>query len=125
MRACTSSNNRTFSIAITAWSAKVVTNAMWLLSNGRTIGRVNTITPIGAPSRKSGTQVPSYIYRPFEPQMYIPGQQNIGDVDGASFERRTRCNRTATWLDRLLFQIFYPFGYFTAARSTTINIALS
>ena len=39
-------------------------------------------------------------------------------MDGASFKHRTRCNRTATGLDRLLFQIFYPFGYVTAARST-------
>ena len=36
VRACTSSNSRTFSIAITAWSAKVVTSSICLSVNGRT-----------------------------------------------------------------------------------------
>ena len=36
VRACTSSNRRAFSIAITAWSAKVVTNSICLSVNGRT-----------------------------------------------------------------------------------------
>ena len=34
VRACTSSNKRTFSIAITAWSAKVVTSSTCLSVNG-------------------------------------------------------------------------------------------
>jgi len=34
VRACTSSNNRTFSIAITAWSANVVTSSICLVVNG-------------------------------------------------------------------------------------------
>ena len=53
--ACTSSNSRTFSIAITAWSAKVLTSSICLSVNGRTSERVNMITPIGVPSRRSGT----------------------------------------------------------------------
>ena len=36
VRACTSSNSRTFSIAITAWSAKVVTSSICLSVNGST-----------------------------------------------------------------------------------------
>ena len=39
VRACTSSNRRTFSIAITAWSAKVVTSSICLSVNGRTSWR--------------------------------------------------------------------------------------
>ena len=35
VRACTSSNSRTFSIAITAWSAKVVASSICLSVNGR------------------------------------------------------------------------------------------
>ena len=35
VRACTSSNRRAVSIAITAWSAKVVTNSICLSVNGR------------------------------------------------------------------------------------------
>ena len=40
VRACTSSNSRTFSMAITAWSAKVVTSSICLSVNGRGIVRV-------------------------------------------------------------------------------------
>ena len=36
VRACTSSNSRTFSIAITAWSAKVVISSICLSVNGLT-----------------------------------------------------------------------------------------
>jgi hypothetical protein len=55
VRACTASNSRTFSIAITAWSAKVATSSICLSPNGRTSERVNMITPIEMPSRRSGT----------------------------------------------------------------------
>src|SRR5262249_27860431 len=51
--------------------------------------------------------------------------KNVWDMDGTSFERRTCCDRPTTWSDRLLFQIVYPFGYVTAASSTTINITIS
>ena len=55
VRACTSSNSRTFSIAITAWSAKVVTSSICLALNGRTVFRCRTTTPMGVPSRIRGT----------------------------------------------------------------------
>src|SRR6266566_8994628 len=50
-----SSNRRTFSIAITAWSAKVVTSSICLSVNGSTVLRVKTSTPVGMPSRSIGT----------------------------------------------------------------------
>ena len=53
VRACTSSNSRTFSIAIAAWSAKVVTSSICLSVNGQP-RRVTAITPIGVPSRIIG-----------------------------------------------------------------------
>ena len=49
------SNSRTFSIAISAWSAKVDTSPICLSLNGRTMARVRTMTPIATPSRSSGT----------------------------------------------------------------------
>ena len=55
VRASTLSNSRTFSIAIAAWSAKVVTSSICLSVNGRTSRRVNARTPIGLPSRNIGT----------------------------------------------------------------------
>ena len=45
VRACTSSNSRTFSIAITAWSAKVVTSSICLSVNGRTALRCKNDHP--------------------------------------------------------------------------------
>ena len=55
MRCLQSSNSRTFSIAITAWSAKVDTSSICLSVNGRTSERVSANTPIGTPSRSIGT----------------------------------------------------------------------
>ena len=55
VRACTSSNSRTFSIAITAWSAKVVSSSICLSVNGLTSVRCKPMAPIGMPSRRSGT----------------------------------------------------------------------
>src|SRR5262249_58137410 len=42
-------------MAITAWSAKVVTSSICLSENGRTEVRPKVMTPIGDPSRRSGT----------------------------------------------------------------------
>jgi hypothetical protein len=50
-----SSNSRTFSIAIAAWSAKVDTSSICFSLNGRTSERVNVKTPVGMPSRNIGT----------------------------------------------------------------------
>ena len=44
-----------FSMAITAWSAKVVTSSICFSVNGLTSTRVSEKTPIVAPSRRSGT----------------------------------------------------------------------
>src|SRR5262249_45827329 len=50
-----SSNKRTFSMAIAAWSAKVVTSSTCLSENGCTSERDKVSTPIGMPSRNIGT----------------------------------------------------------------------
>ena len=52
-------NSRTFSMAITAWSAKVLRRAICLSVKGRTSKRRIAITPIGIPSRSNG--VPSIV----------------------------------------------------------------
>ncbi len=62
VRCCSASNSRTFSMAITAWSAKVATSSICLSVNGRTVRRDNTMTPIGIPSRSRGT--PSIVRMP-------------------------------------------------------------
>src|SRR5262249_52693180 len=50
-----SSNSRTFSMAIAAWSAKVDTSSTCFSVNGRASERVNVRTPVGTPSRNIGT----------------------------------------------------------------------
>ena len=55
VRASTSSNSRTFSMAITAWSAKVVTSSICLSVKGSTLRRVKHDDADGTPSRSSGT----------------------------------------------------------------------
>ena len=57
-----SSNRRTFSIAIAAWSAKVAASSICFSVNGRTSVRVSVNTPTGAPSRSIGT--PSMLRKP-------------------------------------------------------------
>ncbi len=53
--ACSSVSNRAFSIAITAWSAKVASSATCPPEKGRTSVRRIMMTPMDAPSRTRGT----------------------------------------------------------------------
>ena len=55
VRSRTSLNSRSVSIAITAWSAKVAISSICAGVNGRGFARVIASTPIGTPSRISGT----------------------------------------------------------------------
>jgi hypothetical protein len=84
VRACTWSNNRTFSIAITAGSAKVEISSICLSVNGFTARRNKLITPMGTPSRSSGT--PSLnSYAPDDRAVLCP---NIATVCPFSKSRR-------------------------------------
>ena len=55
LRASSSWNSRAFSMAITAWSAKVWSSAICLSEKGLTSLRVTVMAPIGLPSRSIGT----------------------------------------------------------------------
>ena len=55
VRACSSLNRRTFSTAMTAWSAKVFSSSISLSENGPGSARATAMTPMGAPSRSIGT----------------------------------------------------------------------
>ena len=58
VRACTSSNSRTFSIAITAWSAKDLISVTWCSSKGSAPGRAAAIAPNTlSPSRTMGAKI--------------------------------------------------------------------
>ena len=57
VRTSTLSNKRTFSIAIAAWSAKVIARSICFSVKRRTSLRVNANTPMGTPSRIMGTPI--------------------------------------------------------------------
>ena len=78
-----SSNSRTFSIAITAWSAKVVTSSICLSVNGRTSRAANASTPIGIAFAQQWNGEHRAIAGPisgFCPCVVRVGQ-DIGDMD--------------------------------------------
>jgi hypothetical protein len=52
--AWSSLNSRTFSMAITAWSAKVFSSSIWVREKGPGCPRLTTIAPMGRPSRSMG-----------------------------------------------------------------------
>ncbi len=55
LRASNSVNRRTFSMAITAWSAKVLSSSTSLSENRPGVARATMMTPTGVPSRIMGT----------------------------------------------------------------------
>ena len=57
--ACTSSNSRAFSMAMTAWSAKVSTSSICLSVNARRRTRITTGSPIGRPLVKQTERLAS------------------------------------------------------------------
>ena len=89
VRACTSSNSRTFSIAITAWSAKVVTSSICLSVNGtHLLARHRMITPIGVPSRSSGTPSHGRIWHLLRlSKMCTPDRQKIRNMNRVALQQ--------------------------------------
>src|SRR5262245_60460701 len=81
VRACTSSNNQTFSISLTAWSAKVVTNSICLAVNGPGLGLKPQHDLANAASRRNaGHHVwngrhESAVMFPTHPRKYAGGLQ--------------------------------------------------
>ena len=85
VRACTSSNRRAFSIAITAWSAKVSHELDLTSAEGRASARVSMKTPDTWPSRSSGT-----------PRMAIVAdarREPVVGYSGSSRHVRDACDR--------------------------------
>ena len=77
MRACTSSNSRVFSMAMTAWSAKVRDEivCLWRKWVGREVAS-ETWAPIGLPSRMSGT--PSAVRKPPSLGYHVERERRFG-----------------------------------------------
>ena len=85
VRACTSSNSRTFSIAITAWSAKVWTSSICLSANGCGSLRVRT-------QHADGNSFPQH--RHAEHRAYVANRR----ASGQSGYSGSAC-RSTTWTD--------------------------
>src|SRR5215467_12005703 len=84
VRACNSPSNRAFSIAMTAWSAKVRISSICRSVNGSTRFRARVIVPSTAPSRSSGT--PRHVRYP------------AATVSGRAKSRSARKSATCTTL---------------------------
>src|SRR5271165_6438355 len=84
-----SSNSRTFSMAITAWSAKVVDSSICWPVNGRAVERVRIRTPIGVPSLSKWDPQHGAIARDLQDIRHIVFGigEAIGDVNCPAFEQ--------------------------------------
>ena len=103
VRACTSSNRRTFSMAITAWSAKVATSSICCSVNSSTTARVSNSAPIGFPSRKSGTPstVRGYPLRLWALEIIVGISQNVGDMHDVAIESGPSGDRSPVQIQRV------------------------
>ncbi len=104
VRACTSSNSRAFSIAITAWSANVVTSSICFSVKGATAVRARMMTPINVPSRSSGTPktvrcLP--IFLPLEP-IELRISKHVGHVNCSLLDCNPTDHGTAINADRVV-----------------------
>ena len=87
LRACSSWNRRTFSMAITAWSAKVFNSSMWLGLNGPGVARETPKAPIGTRRASSERQVAAA--PPPGRRLVVVGIRFLRDVDGRPLEDRS------------------------------------
>ena len=103
VRACTSSNSRTFSIAITAWSAKVVTSSICLSVNGCTVLRCKTMTPIGDsfPQQRDAEHRPEPANLRGLPKGEFRVGQHIVNMNGSAFQHGAADDRPAPRWNRM------------------------
>ncbi len=100
-------NSRTFSMAITAWSAKVFTSAICLSVKGRTDVRSSPMTPITAPSRKQRHAKHRAVFpdpRVVSMRVFWIGHA-VRNVHDAAFESRSADQRAAIDANRMFSQI--------------------
>src|SRR5262249_45211721 len=114
-----SSKSRTFSIAITAWSAKVVTRSICCWVNGRTVLRCRIIAQQWQPQhRASAADLRSWLQGVFRIG------QNSGDLDDASFLQDTTEDRFSPGWDSMLFHERLVFGRITVKGNLSEGIAI-
>ena len=105
-------DGRTFSIAITAWSAKVSTSSICLSVNGSSLILVNTRTPTGFSLAQhwhaERGAYPCYSGRLQQRKLWIAA--DIRNVSGFAFNRDTTDDRCPVRSDRMLPHVFDMCG---------------
>src|SRR6266403_2122257 len=103
-------SSRTFSIAITAWSAKVATSSTCFSVKGRTVDRCNTITDSGSFAQQRDAEHGANVeFFPVD-QRVIRISLNIGDVNYFPFKHGSPGDRTSTRRNRVSFHVFPVLG---------------
>src|SRR5262252_1820382 len=122
VRACTSSNSRTFSIAITAWSANVVITSTCLSVNGVVTERASTSAPMVCfpeqRNREHGAKASSFLG-------LSPGvfgiSQDIGDLDNPPFQQGPPHHGPSACFNRDGLQVVIGVGGDAIARRVVIR----
>ena len=127
VRACNSPSSRAFSIAMTAWSAKVRTSSICRSVNGSTRFRERPITPRWLPSRSSGT--PRLVRRPDATASgirVVRVSEDVLDMHDPAFERRPPGDAVATGDNCSLARIAqYSGSVASGGRHTAVDLALA
>ena len=108
-------------MAITAWSAKVVTSSICRSVNGMTFFRQTENVPIGVPSRSMGTAR-------IVPARYGGGVSsrkfNVWDVNGFSLQECAPGRSISTWPKRHLAKGYHFFGLHVAIGNPLEKLAI-
>ena len=95
LRSWSSLNSRTFSMAITAWSAKVLRSAICFSEKGRTSVRRIVITPIGVPSRSNGVarmvRATAFLEESRFRKLHLKFSRDVVDVDCRPVDHSPSC----------------------------------
>ena len=120
VRACTSSNSRTFSIAITAWSAKVVSSSICLSVNGRTALRCKDDDANRRRLRSSGTPSTVRTARHSRGKCEFRVSEHIRHMDGLDLRRIARPTPSPRpgddWMSCMAVQCSAAMPYFATER---------
>ena len=105
-----SSNSRTFSIAIAAWSANVDTSSICFSVNGRTVERSTQNADRDTFAQHRHAEDGAKAAQPLpvsQPVFRI--SQHIGNVNGLAFEQSASVNRRPLRLDRKVLDVIHEF----------------
>src|SRR6516162_8491809 len=121
---CISSNSRTFSMAIAAWSAKVEMSSICLSLNGRTVWRIRARTPIAVPSRSIGTATMVRKLPNAGPANVYSGSAHIRDVNHRALQQCAPGRGPAGERNRMLLHELNKFAGVLVAGGKPQQIAV-